>query len=110
MSSRRSIPTADRISDLPDSIICYILSFIPTKDATTTSILSKRWKLLWRSVPTLDFDDETFKDFNSFREFVFSTIFSLRDDTLSIHSFRFKCGNSSLFTSNKAISIEFLTL
>ncbi|XP_058728502.1 putative F-box/FBD/LRR-repeat protein At5g22610 isoform X2 [Vicia villosa] len=91
MTSKRSIPTADRISDLPDSILSSILSILPTKHAATTSILSKRWKPLWLSIPTLDIDDETFKDFNSFIQFVFSIIFSLRDNTLTVPSFRFKC-------------------
>ncbi|MCI23341.1 F-box/LRR-repeat protein, partial [Trifolium medium] len=61
-SSRMSTPTTDRISDLPDEILCHILSFLPTKFAATTSVLSKRWKPVWLSVQTLDFDDKTFKD------------------------------------------------
>ncbi|XP_048497849.1 F-box/LRR-repeat protein At4g14096 [Beta vulgaris subsp. vulgaris] len=46
----------DRISGLPDHIICHILSFLPTKYAVATSILSARWKYLWTSVAILDFD------------------------------------------------------
>jgi len=95
--SPRSIPTADRISDMHDSILCHILSFLPTKLASTTSILSKRWKSVWLSVFTLNFDHESFQNFNSFHKFVFSTMFSLRDKNISIHSFTFKCGQSSRF-------------
>ncbi|CAO2833512.1 unnamed protein product [Amaranthus hypochondriacus] len=46
----------DRISGLPDEILCHILSFIPTKYAVATSVLSTRWKYLWTSVPVLNFD------------------------------------------------------
>ncbi|CAJ2639072.1 F-box/FBD/LRR-repeat protein At4g00160-like [Trifolium pratense] len=81
---------ADRISELPDPILSHILSFIPTKLAATTSILSKRWKSVWHSVLTLDFDDQTFKDFDSLTSFMLSTI-SSRDINLPIHSFAFKC-------------------
>ncbi|KAF3956376.1 hypothetical protein CMV_018490 [Castanea mollissima] len=33
------------------------MSFLPTKDAAKTSILSKRWTYLWLSIPVLDFHD-----------------------------------------------------
>jgi len=83
----RSIPTEDRISTLPDPIICHILSFLPTKIAAITTILSKRWNRLWLSVPTLHFDDRTHPlNYNSFRHFV-SFVFLLRDITLPIRSF-----------------------
>ncbi|XP_058735067.1 putative F-box/LRR-repeat protein At5g41840 isoform X2 [Vicia villosa] len=49
-----------RISDLPDSILSHILSFLPTKFVATTSILSKRWKPVWLYVLILNFDDKAF--------------------------------------------------
>ncbi|KAF9589073.1 hypothetical protein IFM89_018804 [Coptis chinensis] len=47
----------DRFSNLPNTLMQYILSLIPTKDAVATSILSTRWKYLWTSLPNLIFDD-----------------------------------------------------
>ncbi|GKV10147.1 hypothetical protein SLEP1_g21554 [Rubroshorea leprosula] len=43
----------DRISALPDSVIHYILSFLPTMDSIKTSVLSKTWVKLWSFVPNL---------------------------------------------------------
>ncbi|CAJ2669809.1 unnamed protein product [Trifolium pratense] len=94
MSSQRSIPTLDRISTLPDSVICHILSFLPTKQSVTTTMISKRWNPLWLSVLTLDFDDQNFSDFATFRHFIYSVMLT-RHTTLPIQSLRLKCGVSS---------------
>lgn len=104
-SSWRSIPTVDRISDMPDSILCHILSFHPTKFAATTSVLSKRWKLVWIAVVALYFDQETFNSFASFRNFVWLSMFTLRDKKSSIYSFTLKCGESSRFTQRDWVKI-----
>ncbi|CAK9166649.1 unnamed protein product [Ilex paraguariensis] len=47
----------DRISRLPDGILFHILSFLSTKYAVGTSVLSTRWKYLWTFTPNLEFDD-----------------------------------------------------
>ncbi|GMY33538.1 f-box/lrr-repeat protein 15 [Fagus crenata] len=46
----------DRFSDLPESIIHHIMSFLPTTDSTRVSILSKRLASVCHSYPILDFD------------------------------------------------------
>uniref|UniRef100_A0A803N599 F-box domain-containing protein n=1 Tax=Chenopodium quinoa TaxID=63459 RepID=A0A803N599_CHEQI len=55
----------DRISDLPNHILCHILSFLPTKYAVGTSVLSTRWRYLWTSVPVFNFDGRLHGGFNS---------------------------------------------
>ncbi|GKV41280.1 hypothetical protein SLEP1_g48833 [Rubroshorea leprosula] len=52
---RRKIPVVDRISDLPDSVIHHILSFLPAEDAVKTGVLSKRRMYLWTFAPKLTF-------------------------------------------------------
>ncbi|KAL5699508.1 hypothetical protein ACHQM5_030398 [Ranunculus cassubicifolius] len=39
----------DRISELPDEILAFTLSFLPVREAARTSILSCRWRYLWTS-------------------------------------------------------------
>ncbi|XP_014515056.1 putative F-box/FBD/LRR-repeat protein At1g78840 isoform X1 [Vigna radiata var. radiata] len=60
----------DRLSDMPDCLIHHILSFLETKDAIQTSVLSKRWRYLWVSVPCLNFSSKSFTRLVDFKKFV----------------------------------------
>jgi len=46
----------DRISGLPDELLCHILSFLPIKQAFITTLLSKLWTPLCYSLPVLIFN------------------------------------------------------
>ncbi|XP_026421261.1 FBD-associated F-box protein At4g10400-like [Papaver somniferum] len=44
----------DRISELPESLIHYIFSFLPIKSVVSTSILSTKWRYIWTSISIID--------------------------------------------------------
>lgn len=47
----------DQFSDLPDAISHHILSFLPIQSIAQSSLLSRRWRYLWSSFPSLDFSE-----------------------------------------------------
>lgn len=81
----------DIISSLPVEILCKILSFLPTKHAVATTILSKRWNNLHLSLTVLDFKDIIVTNPDAcvrFNDGVYSLLVS-RDPALPIKAFRF---------------------
>ncbi|XP_061361079.1 FBD-associated F-box protein At4g10400-like [Gastrolobium bilobum] len=92
---------ADRISVLPDEIICHILSFLPTKESVATSVLSKRWNPFWRSVPTLRFFENTSPFVRSVGAFLRSRNLHQPIKTFSLGCTSFRRGPNSV---NKWIS------
>ncbi|XP_050384149.1 uncharacterized protein LOC126800780 isoform X2 [Argentina anserina] len=59
---KKSVESTDRISQLPELVIHYILSLIRcTKGAARTSVLSKRWRDIWASFSALTYDQRKFQ-------------------------------------------------
>ncbi|CAK8564907.1 unnamed protein product [Lathyrus sativus] len=79
----------DMFNDLPECIILHILSFLTTKHAVRTCILSSRWKDLWKRLPALIFRRSDFQTNMIFTEFVYK-VFSLRDSSVSLHTLDFE--------------------
>jgi hypothetical protein len=73
------------LSDLSDRLLLHILVFLDTKQAVQTCILSRRWKNLWKTLPTLILSSERFDNEWDFDEFI-SNILSLRDSSTALHS------------------------
>ncbi|XP_078150147.1 F-box/LRR-repeat protein At3g59200-like [Carex rostrata] len=46
----------DRISSLPIEVLTHILSFLSTKEAIYTCVLSKAWRKIWSTMPILNFN------------------------------------------------------
>ncbi|KAM3324867.1 putative F-box protein [Capsicum chacoense] len=64
----------DRLSELPESILLHILSFLNMRDVVRTAILSKRWSHLWTIVQQVDFDLKDFFPYQNFVDFVNRTL------------------------------------
>ncbi|CAN1179665.1 F-box/FBD/LRR-repeat protein At1g16930 [Linum perenne] len=103
--SKRIQNRLDRISDLPDSILHYILSFLDSKSSVQTCILSRRWRCVWKYVDVLNFirisleDDEQSEgqmerflsnDDHQYERHV-DQVLSLRSDCSSVRKVRIDC-------------------
>ncbi|KAB2044307.1 hypothetical protein E1A91_D01G085700v1 [Gossypium mustelinum] len=92
---------ADRISDLPDSILTHILSFLSTNEAVRTSILPTRWRYLFALLPNLHFDLEDVlrrKNFNIHR--------GVKHLDLNIYLDKFITLPDVLFTCRTLVSLK----
>ncbi|VVA92988.1 unnamed protein product [Arabis nemorensis] len=92
----------DIISRLPEALIHHILSFLSTKEAALTSLLSRKWRFLFALVQNLDFDDRLYMKpdlvnqestliHKTFIEFV-DRVLGLRG-SFPVNKFTLKCGN-----------------
>ena len=79
----------DRLSNLPQDILHYILSFLEIRDVIQLSRFSRRWRRVWKSMPYLNFDQTPSESKDRFIGFAWSVL-SLRDG-FDIKRFRFSC-------------------
>ncbi|PIA32014.1 hypothetical protein AQUCO_04700117v1 [Aquilegia coerulea] len=89
-ASGQQIEGFDYLSDLPDGVLHHVLSFLPIKDVIRTSFISRRWRYLWTSVPTLDFNGLVFSPKPKFINFVDSVLH--RRDNCGIQKFCLRFG------------------
>ncbi|CAI0413396.1 unnamed protein product [Linum tenue] len=64
-----TVPT-DRLSILPEPILSNILSFLNTKSAVQTCVLSRSWRFTWKHIPVLNLRRDSFLEYCNFRRFV----------------------------------------
>lgn len=88
----------DPLSALPDGLLHVIMSFLPAPQVVQTSLLSRRWRCLWRSTPCIEINDENF-----------GISAQIRDGTLSERWARFEdfATNLLLFHDNTSSLGEF---
>ncbi|KAI3876438.1 hypothetical protein MKX03_028941 [Papaver bracteatum] len=109
----------DQISKLPDDVLVRILSVVPTEQAVTTSLLSKRWKFLWTLLPELDFDyvslcksfnivfeDHKKERFRGFLEFVDYVFVHHQVEHLQRLRFAFDIAQRKNYSSDKIYASE----
>ncbi|CAL9231183.1 unnamed protein product, partial [Arabidopsis halleri] len=68
--------------------ITQILSYLPTKKAVSTCVLSNRWKSLWLSIPGLDLDSEEFPSYNTFVSFMNRFVDFYREQNSCLHKLK----------------------
>ncbi|ESQ46525.1 hypothetical protein EUTSA_v10000196mg [Eutrema salsugineum] len=82
----------DRISGLSDELLAKILSFVPTKVAVSTSILSKRWEFLWMWASKFELEKNLFGSEIAIKDFINKNLPLLKAPV--IESFCIECYSS----------------
>lgn len=96
--------STDRISDLPANVIDKIMLYLPLLDAARMSVLSKKWRSNWVSLPYLIFDYEFAKtvlangDYNAYKwSRIITNILLLHEGSIIEFSLTFPCSISALY-------------
>lgn len=76
----------DRISYLPGHIIDKVLSQLSLRDAVRTSVLSKKWRYKWNTLPHLVFDNQAVLIVSQDQTFIKNKIVSVVDHVLLLHN------------------------
>ena len=106
----------DRISRLPNDFLATVISSLNARELVQTCVLSRRWRNLWRSVPSVIFNHRDFLGDNHdlesyetsitrFANFV-SNFLSRRDTAIYTTKFVFKC---HFYVFNDPILVDELT-
>ncbi|XP_052168438.1 F-box/FBD/LRR-repeat protein At5g22660-like isoform X1 [Oryza glaberrima] len=74
---------------LPDDLVHHVLSFLPALDAVRTSVLSRRWRDFWASMPRLNVDVGDFRDDGQFENFTVHAL-PLLDSSVPLRSLRLR--------------------
>ncbi|XP_071692800.1 F-box/LRR-repeat protein At3g26922-like [Rutidosis leptorrhynchoides] len=99
----------DRLSSLPLELIHQILSLFDTKFAVQTCLLlSPRWKLIWTSMPCLNFSCSGFKTLPKFSRFV-THVLSHRNHQVEVSSLNLSFrGEATQVSVRKIVNYAFL--
>ncbi|KAK3431627.1 hypothetical protein EUGRSUZ_E03433 [Eucalyptus grandis] len=97
----------DYISKLPNDIIVHIFSFLTTKDAVKTSVLSKQWRSTWTSNQYMSFSlpPGSSSNLKSFIAFVDSVL--LRCTAVQVKRFLFDAPCHAFMQSSLDTWLEF---
>ncbi|XBI49779.1 hypothetical protein VPH35_113290 [Triticum aestivum] len=71
----------DHLGALPNYLLCYLVSLLPSCGSVCTCALAKRWSTLWKSVPALCIDDPDSYDAVSGSSRFVNELLSLCDPT-----------------------------
>ncbi|XP_007017442.2 PREDICTED: F-box/FBD/LRR-repeat protein At1g13570 [Theobroma cacao] len=76
----------DKISNLPGHVIDQILSHLPIRDAVRTSVLSRKWRYKWATIPYLVFDNQCLNVSSQDQTFIKNKLVNIIDHVLLLHS------------------------